>query len=177
LETVIAGVWIPEVSSPLPPSLSLPLPLSFFSHVRPFFFPRRPPSSSAARPCARRRSGPAPAAPLRVLARPLPYRAPVPATSPRRGPVRPRAAPGVPAARPGRALAARPDPVPRAPQPRPIARLGRAPTRAPSRAPALPVPRSRALRACTVHAPSTRAACSRTCDRSRAAFNSRLNSF
>jgi hypothetical protein len=72
--------------------------------------------------------------------------------------------PCVAPARAPRALS-RPRPCPR---PRP-----HAPLPAP-----VPVPwRPRAPRACTVCVPSARAACSCACDRSRAAFNSRLNPF
>jgi hypothetical protein len=149
---VIAGVWIPEVNSPLPPSLSLPLPSCFF-------FPASPPMSSSRVPHWR---APPPSRPL--PGKPLPGGpAPCPCPCPR-------------APRPGHALSLpqlRPSRVPR---PRP----GRAPRRAPDRAPALPEPvprRPRAPCSYTVRVPSARVAYSRACDRSRATFNSRLNPF
>jgi hypothetical protein len=203
LETVTAGVWIPEVSSP-----PLSLALSLFPFTSPFFFPVSPPLSSSRAPLA----GPAP------VARPS-SASPSPA-APHPGPARRRPHPGpvlgptLRQPRPSPSLQwPRPNPAPRAPRPHPAARpgcarprpsralpcLGRAPwphalaapsatplaappavpPTAPSRAPPLPkpVPRPRAPRACTVRVPSARTACSRACDRSRTVFNSRLNPF
>jgi hypothetical protein len=52
------------------------------------------------------------------------------------------------------------------------------PLPAPSRAPACArAPATRVPRACMVRVPSARVACSRECDRSRAAFNPRFNPF
>jgi hypothetical protein len=173
LETVITGVWIPEVSSPLP----LPLPLSLFPSpplssplCAPFLLVARPPGGSASCAASLRADS---SAPSRALAsqphalrarrpRPRPGLAPprlcapdgdgsVPCSWPLRVRARRRWLDPVPVApaRPRPAAAARPrarGPVPVAPHP---GGLARAPQRSPRpvglapRGPACP----RALRA------------------------------
>jgi hypothetical protein len=198
LGMVIAGVWIPEVSFPSP-SLYPPPPL-LLPHTASLPAPlRATPRASLSRapsPSPPRRAPPLPGEPLPVPggAPALCLRPPRPRPPRPRPPAHPRL---VPAARPcasaclvlggggsaparaplprrarrppralaprscpvGCALAARPRPRPRAPLPEPVPRQPRVP------------------RACTVCVPSACAACSRACDRSRAAFNSRLIPF
>jgi hypothetical protein len=158
----------PRVAPPASPAPAEPLPAS------------RPPGEP--RPG---RAPPRVAPPRRVPPRPRP--------SPRRPPASPTPAkplPGrAPRARrsPSRALAARPLLRPRAPWPRPRLHPGPRPGRALGRMPrpcpgcALarpcpsPCPGSLAPRtACTFRVPPARAACSRSCDRSRVSFNPRL---
>jgi hypothetical protein len=149
---MIAGVLIPEVSSPSPspsPSCSLSPSPSVSSSLR-------GPCSGAPRlPCA------LPGEPRAPASRPRP-RAP----APRSGGRTPRPGPA-PCRAPPHALAV------------PWPRLGCAPLAVHPTTPVpAPVPRRpRAPRACTARVPSARAACFRACDRSRAVFNSRLNPF
>jgi hypothetical protein len=153
----IAGIWIHGGEFSPSPSLSLSL-LSL-----PFFSPARPPCPRSAPP-----SAPHPRSPL--APRPAPPPRPPHALAPPASPPRPCAAFGEPLPwrlpSPAAPLLGR---EPLGPMPWPCAprrALGRA------RAPATRVPR-----AYTVRVPSARAACSRACDRSRAAFNPRFNPF
>jgi hypothetical protein len=145
--------------------------------------PSRVPVAARPRPIPRPAS-PSPCAPCPGPGEPVSHRGPAPASPPRpRAPCLPRPTPWPRAGgcawprapRPGRAPAA----VLRAlrPGPRPLGRVPRPCPRLRPRAPLPePVPRQlRATRTCTVRVPSARAAYSRACDRSRAAFNPRFN--
>jgi hypothetical protein len=194
-DVIAGGEFFPSPSllslSPPPPLLlpraaSLPAPSRGRALRRPWPRARAAPS---ARPRARPR--PSPASPPH--ARPRPSRAaprlasPSPCTRALPAPASPRPAatpspasplPGEPpspaspprprAPRLGRALAVRPGRAP------PRGSLDRAPDRAPARARA---PATRVPCVCTARVPSARAACSRACDRSRAAFTPRFNPF